>query len=145
VEVKNATYRGTDDKGRPFAVSAGQAVQHSARVPVVQMRDLAARLEMSDGPTQVTALTGSYDMDAERVEASGPVHFHSAGGYHLLTSGVAVDLKTRKAFASGGVTGSMQTGTFSADTMAVDMAERTVTLQGRAKLRMVPGAKAIAP
>src|SRR5829696_4570356 len=35
IRVDDATYRGSDNKGRPFAVSAGTAVQASAAVPVV--------------------------------------------------------------------------------------------------------------
>jgi len=139
--VSSANYRGQDDKGRAFSVSAGRAVQHSASVPIVQMSELSAQLEMASGPTRVTARQGSYEMDKERVLMSGPVDFRSNDGYQMTTSGVAVDLKERRAFGAGGVSGTMQTGTFSASTMAVDMAARTVTLEGRARLRMVPGQK----
>jgi lipopolysaccharide export system protein LptC len=139
--VNHANYRGEDDQGRAFSLSAGQAVQHSARVPVVQMQDLVARMQMADGPTDVTAKIGSYEMDKERVLVSGPVQFSSADGYRMTTSAVAVDLKSRRAFGAGGVSGSMQTGTFGADRMGVDLNARTVTLEGRAHLRMTPGQK----
>src|SRR4051794_40952676 len=41
--VDNALYRGQDEKGRPFTLKAGAAVQHSVTEPVVQMRDLVGR------------------------------------------------------------------------------------------------------
>jgi lipopolysaccharide export system protein LptC len=50
--VTSATYRGADDKGRRFELNAGQAVQHSAQVPIVEMRDLNASLAMDDGPAR---------------------------------------------------------------------------------------------
>ena len=139
--VNQATYRGADDQGRAFALSAGQAVQHSASVPLVAMRDLVATMQMKDGPTQLAAKTGEYEIDKERVTVSGPVQFSSQDGYRLTTSSVAVDLKARHALGTGVVNGMLKSGTFSADSMAVDLSERKVTLQGRAHLRMVQGAR----
>ncbi len=135
--VQQATYRGTDDQGRAFALNAGQAVQHSANVPLVAMRDLVATMQMKDGPTQLAAKTGEYEIDKERVTVSGPVQFASQDGYRLTTSSVAVDLKARRATGTGGVNGSLKSGTFSADRMVVDLTDRRVTLQGRAHFRMV--------
>ena len=48
--LAGATYRGEDDLGRAFSVSAGSAVQHSAHQPVVELHELIARLQMNDGP-----------------------------------------------------------------------------------------------
>jgi len=78
-------------------------------------------------------------MDREEVDVAGPVQFVSADGYRLQTSSVVVDLKRRKALGSGGVSGSLKTGTFGAQQMAVDLGERKVTLMGRAHLRMTQG------
>jgi lipopolysaccharide export system protein LptC len=138
LQVDHAVYRGIDDQGRPFSLSAGQAVQHSAHVPIVQMSDLIARLQLHDGPAEVAASTGNYDMGKEQVVVSGPVNFHTADGYHMVTSGVAIDLKARRAFGAGGVTGTMPAGTFAADRMSADLTARTVVLEGRAHLRMTP-------
>ena len=137
--VNHATYRGIDDKGRPFALTAGSAVQHSAQVQVVELRALSAKLQLESGPAEVTANQGSYDIARDRMAVSGPVNIQTADGYHMQTSGVAVDLRNHRIFGEGGVSGQMPTGHFSADRIAVDMAERRVTLDGRAHLRMTPG------
>lgn len=136
VQVDHASYRGTDDEGRAFTVNAGQAVQHSARVPVVAMHNLVADLQLKDGPAQVVAPEGQYDLRQDQMTVSGPVHFSAQDGYSLTTSSVAVDMKTRKAVGTGGVNGTLRAGTFSAERIAVDIAEHTVTLQGRARLTM---------
>jgi len=134
--VASATYRGADDKGRAFSLSAGQAVQHSAQEPIVHMRDLQASLAMQDGPAQVQAPSARYNMSNERMDVSGPVRFSQSDGYKMVTSGVQIDLKTQNAVGSGGVTGTVPAGTFSADRMSVNLPERQIILQGRARLRM---------
>jgi len=41
--------------------------------------------------------------------------------------------------ATGGVEGAVTTGTFKADSMKADLENRTVTLEGNARLQMTPG------
>lgn len=137
--VDNAVYRGEDGKGRPFSLSAGAAVQHSVAQPVVQMRDLVGRILLDDGPAQITAELGSYNYNTEQVAVDSEVKFVAADGYRMATRGVSVDLDKKTMVGSGGVAGVTPAGTFSADTMQADLAARTVALQGRARLHMVPG------
>jgi lipopolysaccharide export system protein LptC len=140
LQVTSAVYRGMDDKGRGFSVQAGNAVQHSARVQVVQMRDLMARLDMSEGPAEVTAGKGSYDMGQELLDIDGPVVIRNAQGYRIATSDVRLDLKSRRAVSRGAVAGVMPQGQFAAQHMTIDLAQRSIALDGRAHLRMKPSA-----
>ncbi len=137
--VSNANYRGEDGEGRAFSVRAGSAVQHSASVPLVLMKDLVAHLQLDDGPGEVAAAAGSYDIRQERITVAGPATFQAGNGYRMVTTGLSVDLKARTAAGTGGVAGSIPAGTFSADRVSADLARRTVMLSGHARLRMVPG------
>jgi lipopolysaccharide export system protein LptC len=137
--VDNAVYRGQDSKGRPFSLSAGAAVQHSVAQPVVQMRDLVGRILLNDGPAQITAELGSYNYDTQQVAVDSEVNFVAADGYRMTTRGVSIDLDKKKVVGSGGVSGAVPAGTFSADSINADLSQRTVALQGHARLRMVPG------
>ncbi|MEN9717840.1 MAG: hypothetical protein RIQ99_718 [Pseudomonadota bacterium] len=139
IRVANAMYRGIDDSGRPFTVTAGSAAQVSLRDPLVRMENLAARIRLADGPAELTARGGTYDYGAEQVNVTGPVNFTAADGYRMTTSNVAIDLKTRRVIGSGGVSGAIPAGTFDADRIIADLGERTVTLDGNARLRMEPG------
>lgn len=139
VRVADAMYRGIDDQGRPFTVTAGNAAQVSLRDPLVRMSDLAARIRLTDGPAELTAKGGTYDYNAELVNVSGPVQFTAADGYRMTTTNVSIDLKGRRVVGSGGVTGAIPAGTFSANRIIADLGERTVTLDGNARLRMEPG------
>ena len=139
MRVDAATYRGEDDKGRAFSVSAGSAAQASAKVPVVSMNDLIARILLTDGPAELTAHDGAYDFSAQRIAVNGPVEFVAADGYRMPTSGVSIDLRGRRVVGSGGVSGAVPAGTFSADRIIADLGARTVMLDGHARLSMVPG------
>lgn len=136
MRLTEALYRGQDSKGQPFSLRAGSAVQKSSREPVVDLNDMSARILMADGPAVLTARKGRYDMDSERVGIIGPVQFEAAGGYRLTTRDVGVDLKTRRMHSAGRVDGRIPIGTFSGDHLDADMAARTVTLNGRASLRI---------
>ena len=139
LRVDNAMYRGQDDKGRPFSLVAGEAVQMSATVPVVQLKDLSARMLLDEGPAVLQAGGGNYDINAERVAIDGAVAFTAADGYRMVARGVSVDLPTRRVIGAGRVDGEIPAGTFSADRIEADLGTRVISLQGHARLHMTPG------
>lgn len=136
LRVANAMYRGEDGQGRPFTVTAGSAVQVSTREPVVRMENIAARIRLSDGPAELTAARGAYDYSAQTVQADGPVEFTAADGYRLSTANVLIDLRQRKVWGSGGVSGAVPAGTFSADRVSADLDSRVLMLDGNVRLRI---------
>ncbi|MBC2651913.1 LPS export ABC transporter periplasmic protein LptC [Novosphingobium flavum] len=136
LRVEQAMYRGEDQRGRPFSVTAGKAVQHSNAVPVVQMNDLSARILLKDGPAELKAGSARYDVRANALDVAGPIDFRAADGYRMTTSNVQIDLKAQQVTGTGGVAGAVPSGTFSADRIEADLDERVVALKGRAHLRM---------
>ena len=139
MRVTNASYRGEDGKGQPFMIRAASAVQTRSSDPVVRLTDLAAVVWLKEGPAAIAANRGRYDMTSETVAIDGPVLFKTQDGYRLLTRDVAIDLKTRKVTSEGAVDGRMPLGTFRADHLKADLAQRTVTLEGGARLHIVQG------
>lgn len=139
LRVDEAMYRGEDQRGRPFSIAAGEAVQESASVPIVQMRDLTAQLLLSDGPAVLTAPAGRYQIDEQKVDVDGTVRFAAADGYSMVARNVVVSLPGRSLVGQGRVEGEFPAGTFAADRFLADLEERTVTLDGNARLRMIPG------
>jgi lipopolysaccharide export system protein LptC len=134
IRVNQAMYRGEDKQGRPFTLTAGTAVQVSTTDPVIKMQDLAARIRLDDGPAELTATRGFYDYRAETVRAEGPVSFSAADGYRITATNVSIDLKTRRLIGSGGVSGAIPAGTFSADRLGADLDQRILTLDGHVRL-----------
>ncbi|USA39258.1 LPS export ABC transporter periplasmic protein LptC [Pelagerythrobacter marinus] len=139
LRVDNAMYRGQDDRGRPFSLTAGEAVQRSSAEGVVRMNDLVARLAMTEGPARLTAQAGAYDISADLVTVFGPVRLTAADGYRMVARGVSVDLAAKRMVGTGGIEGAIPAGTFSSDRLEADLEARTVALDGNARLRMVPG------
>jgi lipopolysaccharide export system protein LptC len=139
LRVDNAMYRGEDQRGRPFSLLAGEAVQPSAAVPIVRLEDLTARMLLDEGPAVLSAPAGRYNITEQVVAIDGEVRFVAADGYRLSARGVSIDLPGRALRGEGGVSGTIPAGTFSADSIAADLGERTLALAGNARLRMVPG------
>jgi lipopolysaccharide export system protein LptC len=136
LKVIEALYRGEDSNGQPFSLRAGSAVQKSSREPVVQLRDVEARMRIDGNASIVSAREGVYNMDREQMSVVGPIQFQSADGYRLTTHDVAIDLKTRRLVSKSRVDGRMPVGTFGADHLHADLKARTVTLQGNARLHI---------
>jgi lipopolysaccharide export system protein LptC len=139
LSVDKAMYRGRDDGGRPFSLMAGQAVQRSSAEGLVRMRDLVANMVLTDGPARLSADGGTYDISSEIVSINGPVVLNAQDGYAMVARGVSVDLQQRLMTGDEGVSGSIPGGTFSARTLRADLAERVLTLEGDARIRMTPG------
>ena len=139
LKVSNAMYRGQDDAGRSFSITAGGAVQRSAKQPVVEMNDLVARLMMASGPAMLTATSGNYDFGSETISVFGPVNFQTDDGYRLTAIDMNIDISAKRMVSRGRVEGRIPAGTFSADRIMADLSERTITLDGNARLRMEPG------
>ncbi|MEO5867906.1 MAG: LPS export ABC transporter periplasmic protein LptC [Sphingomonas sp.] len=138
LRTQAAIYRGEDAKGQAFQLNAGSAVQKSAAEPIVRLNDLSARLQLKDGPADIVAPRGAYDMKTEQVKVSGPVHVTAANGYRLETSAATVDMKQRHMNSDGAVTGTVPQGVFSAGRMSADLENHVVKLDGNARLRIVP-------
>ncbi len=136
MRVTEAVYRGEDSQGRPFSLKAGSAVQRSSREPVVELNDLSARILLSEGPAQIRANIGRYDMDRESVRVVGPIQAETSDGYRLTTNNVTLDLKERTLVSDDPVEGRTNIGTFRADSLQADLKVRTVTLEGNAQLRI---------
>lgn len=139
LRVDNALYRGQDEQGRPFSLTAGEAVQKSSAEGIVRMDDLVARMLMNDGPARVEAPGGQYDINEEVVAINGTMRMEAADGYRMRASGVSLDLEEKTLVGSGGVEGAIPAGTFSANRLTADLNERRITLSGRARLQMEPG------
>jgi lipopolysaccharide export system protein LptC len=139
MRVQAASYRGQDDKGRPFTINAASAVQATSRDPIVDVRGMSAEIRLQDGPATLKAGRGRYNMESEKVDVIGPIIFTAADGYRLETRDVAVDLNNRSLQSRGRVDGWMPLGRFTATGMVASLPEKRVVLTGRAHLHIVQG------
>lgn len=139
IMVSRAMYRGSDNRGRAFAIAADSAIQRSAADPIVRMTGVDAQVTMAEGPATLSALAGRYDPTRDILIVDGPLRFATSDGYQLDTRDVTINLRDRTAASSRPVTGATRIGRFSANSMAVDLQARTVSLRGNVHLRMTQG------
>ncbi len=137
LRVSRAKYRGEDSKGQAFEITAASAVQKSSDVPIVELRDIAATLNATDGPVHATAQAGRYDMEHDRITAEGPVNIDSADGSLIRTRDVSLDMASRVVTGDQGVSGKLRLGTFRAERLRADVTGRVVKLEGRVHLHIV--------
>lgn len=140
MRVEAARYIGTDDNGQQFTMVANRAIQPTSDVPVVDIRGMQARLNLTQGPLLVAANQGRYNLDTQKVNVDGPVKVVGGDGYRLVTRDVTVDLKHRQLASAGPVSGAMRLGQFQAGQLEADLGARTVVLDGGARLKIVQGA-----
>lgn len=139
MQVSSAMYRGQDDDGRNFSITAGSAVQRTKAQPLIELDQLTARIMLDNGPALLTAGRGNYDFGKEIVDIAGPINVQTSDGYRMTATNVDIDLGSKILKSRGPVEGRIPAGTFSADRTSADLNERTVALEGNARLRMVPG------
>jgi lipopolysaccharide export system protein LptC len=136
LRVDRAEYRGKTGAGEAFTISAASALQRASALPVVEMQELAAQLDGKDGPASVTAPSGRYFLDEDRLEVAGPVQLRSDGGYSLDAQTVFIDLKRRAVKTDAPVSGQLPMGSFRADRMEGDLVGNRVSLIGKVHLRI---------
>ncbi|MBV9881579.1 MAG: LPS export ABC transporter periplasmic protein LptC [Sphingomonadaceae bacterium] len=139
LRVAAAQYRGQDNQGRPFVLSAQSAVQQTSANPIVEISNMNAQIQLQNGPARIDAGRARYNMDTDHVEVVGPIQFAAADGYRMGTRDVDVDLRNNTLTSRGSVEGQMPLGTFQAGQLHANLPDRTVVLSGRARLHIVQG------
>ncbi|HUG46135.1 MAG TPA: LPS export ABC transporter periplasmic protein LptC [Sphingomicrobium sp.] len=137
MRVDVARYTGQDNLGRPFAIVAQSAVQRNSDLPIVDIRDMFARLSLPRGPVTMIAELARYNLDTHILKVIGPIRVNGPDGYQLYTRDVTVNLKERSITGTDGVEGAMSLGQFSAGRLRADLGERTVTLDQGARLKII--------
>ena len=139
LKVSAAQYRGQDDQGRPFVINAQGALQANSQTQVVEINGLSAQILLDNGPAGFRANRARYYMSNDQVDVVGPILFTAADGYRMGTRDVTVNMRNRTLASRGPVEGQMPLGRFSANQLRVNLPDRTVVLEGRARLHIEQG------
>jgi lipopolysaccharide export system protein LptC len=135
MRLVEALYRGEDNKGRPFSLRAGSAVQKTSANPTLDMTALSARIMLNDGPASILAQRGTYSLGNETMRVNGPLAIESPG-YDMVASNVEFSLKDKTMQSFGPVSGRTKVGTFKAGRLTGDLESRVVRLDGGVQLRI---------
>jgi len=138
MRIQEATYRGETTRGEPFEIMAKSGVQKTSAIPVVMLTGLSAEIQQASGPATVSAPTGEFFIEENRIVVNGPVTARSTSGYSLNGNRIEVDINENRVNANEPVSGSLPMGTFRANSFTADIEGRSVTLSGSVKLRITP-------
>ena len=139
MRVQAARYSGTDNKGQRFEISARRAIQPTSDVPVVDIEGIFAELALAQGPLKLAANAGRYNLDQQLLQIIGPIRVAGPDGDYLATRDVTVDFRSRRLESAGAVSGRLELGPFAAGRLKADLGNRTVTLDGGARLKIEQG------
>ncbi len=139
LRVQAAQYRGQDDRGHPFVLNARSAFQQSSADQVVDISDLSAEIVLDNGPARLQANRARYFMATDKVDVMGPIRVTASDGYQLDTRDVEIDMRGRRLSSRGAVDGQMPLGRFSANRLQANLGDRTLVLDGRARVHIVQG------
>ncbi|HEX4892860.1 MAG TPA: LPS export ABC transporter periplasmic protein LptC [Hyphomicrobiaceae bacterium] len=140
MRVEQARYVGADNRGQKFTIVANRALQRTSEQPIVDIWGMLARFGLAQGPVTVAANQGQYNLDQQKVTVQGPVRVAGPEGEQLLTRDVTVDLKQNVMTSKGGVSGRTELGQFQANRLRANLNDRTLVLDGGARLKIVQGA-----
>lgn len=139
LRAADATYRGLNDDGRPFLLRGDSAIQSAVGEQLIALSGLYGQLATRDGLARVAAPNAKFRPDDRHLLVDGPLSLQLGPDSRLTTSDVDIDLNATTAQSRAAVTGQVPLGRFSADRMSVDLDERHVVLQGRARLHVRQG------
>ncbi len=141
LRMVNARYMGTDNRGRPFVITAALAVQDPDDPWRVVLDKLQADLTMENGAwLSLIAATGQYHQQQQRLRLEGGISIFSDRGYELQATEVDVDLKAGRAVSALPIHGQGPFGLLDAQNFEITNFGDVMRFGGGVKLTLFPGA-----
>ncbi len=136
--MESPRYRGFDAKGRPFELRAARARQRTSTSPDVELTTIAARLTLAQGPAEIRADSGIYNLESQELRANGRVVFQAPQGYMIAARDVTAQVDTQQVAGRNSIEGTGPLGRFSAQQFSLDLPAEKLVLTGRARMRITP-------
>ncbi len=139
VEIVQPRYRGVDDEGRPFVVTAERARQDHPDAPEVRLEALTLDFAMKDGRTaSLVAPAALWRTGEDVVFLEEGLEGRTSDGYVLRSQSGEADLAARRLDLRGGVQGEGPLGRFTARRARFEIEERRLVLLGPVRIRILP-------
>ena len=139
--MDNARYVGSDEKNRPFSISADLARLEDGASGAIQLEMPKADLTMEDGSwLMMTAQTGRYIRDDKQLMLSGGVNLFHDTGYEMRVDTLNVDLGRGGAESKDPVFGHGPFGDLHAAGLELSDKGRIVRFTGPAEVTFFPAA-----
>ncbi len=139
IQLVNPRYMGTDDKNRPYMLTADVARQTNPEADLVTLEAPKADITLEDGTwLALTARNGAYFQKSEELNLNGTVTIFHDQGYSFETDEARVDLQAGTAEGDMPVIAHGPLGTLESQGFRVLERGQTVIFKGEARLVMYP-------
>ncbi len=135
LSMTNARYYGTDDKGRPYTVTAQDVRQQADNDRAVALKLPKAEITLTSGAMlSASASSGVYNRDQQLLDLAGDVALFQEEGNQLHTSSAHVQLKDGTASGKERISGQGPFGTIEASGFTFSNADKVIRFHGPARL-----------
>lgn len=130
-----ATYSGTDEKNRPFTVTAEKAIQASAEADLVRLIAPAADMTLATGKwVAITAREGEFLQKSKVLSLIGQVSMFHDDGYSLTTDLARIEMESGNAESTRPVLAKGPLGTIRSQGFKITDKGRRILFTGRTHL-----------
>jgi lipopolysaccharide export system protein LptC len=140
-KMANPKFAGVNDEGRPYEITAREALQAPGEKQVVQLVEPRAVTQGQNEDSVVTAHHGVFRSDSNLLDLSDAVtlqHRIGRDAYVLTTPAATVAIREETVQSVAGVSGEGEAGTLQADRMRAYNAEGRVVFEGNVRMRIYP-------
>ena len=131
-------YLGTDNRNRPFVVTAARATQDPNDQRLITLVELQADMVMTDGRWfSIIANDGTYHQQHQRLRLNGAINLFSDQGYEFNAQTVDIDLNKGRAVFDQPVAGQGPFGTLRADRLEIEDFSQRLYFRGNVRMRLV--------
>lgn len=138
IRMLHPNYRGRDDHGEPYVLSAESATRDPRdpyQVQLVQPRMQLAT--QAPQPARMRAIAGIYNEDKSRLTMVGDAVLQDGSGYVFNSERAVIDVKAGTATGDQSVVGDGPLGHVTASSYAITDKGRHITFKGNVKTHLV--------
>ena len=143
IEMHAPVLKGIGENGKPYQVTATEAVQ--TREGKIELADLSANVELEDGTLVLTAKSGALHPDTGETSAAGGVKIELGGIYHFETERAEGNMKTGIFTGDAPVKVDGPMGTIEAAGFRIEKSVKKVTFTGGVTSVLNPSAATSKP
>ena len=134
VTMRDPKLSGVRRDGFAYEIKAATAVQDTTSPNLIDLSGVDLRLGQSDGTTtHITAQTGHYDTDADRLDLAGTVRFRNEGHYDMALGRALMNLKAGEISTSQSAVVTVPGGRIAADSLAFSENSHVVLFDGHVR------------
>jgi lipopolysaccharide export system protein LptC len=137
--MSNARYFGTDERDRPFSVTADTVTQAADDEDTIHFTAPKADMLLENGAwVALTADRGTLHRVTNTLELDGAVNIYSDEGYEFRTERAEIDIEASIAWGDRPIEGQGPLGTLNANTFRMDNAAGRLLFEGSVRMIVYP-------